>query len=379
MTPEELPALLGGRPVQSDGPPAWPLSDDDVLAALQSAYASGNWGAYHGENLPRLEELLRQHFQSPHVFTTASGTLATEVALRALGVSAGDEVIMGAYDYEPNLLTVLAIGAKPVLIDCRPDSPVLDERLVSSAITPRTKAILASHLHGGMVAMPALRAVAGTIPIVEDAAQAAGGTVDGKPAGSLGDAGVISFGGSKLLSAGRGGAVFFREAGHAQRAKVILSRGVQQWGVLSELQATVLIPQLAKLAERTHHRHQMAEQLHALIAMIPALKPIVNHTPCVPGYYKLGFYLDEEEFGLGRESFVKALRAEGIAFDAGFRPVHQGRSPGRFIQGVPLTHADQAGRQMVMLHHPVLSGDASGVARVAGAVGKTHRFAGRLA
>ena len=123
----------------------------------------------------------------------------------------------------------------------------------------------------------------------------------------------------------------------------------------------------------------MAEQLHALIAMIPALKPIVNHTPCVPGYYKLGFYLDEEEFGLGRESFVKALRAEGIAFDAGFRPVHQGRSPGRFIQGVPLTHADQAGRQMVMLHHPVLSGDASGVARVAGAVGKTHRFAGRLA
>lgn len=379
MTPEELPALLGGRPVHPDGPPAWPLPDDDVLTALQSAYASGNWGAYHGENLPRLEELLRGHFQSPHVFTTASGTLATEVALRALGVSAGDEVIMGAYDYEPNFLTVLAIGAKPVLIDCRPDSPVLDERLVSSAITPRTKAILASHLHGGMVAMPALRAVAGTIPIVEDAAQATGGTVEDRPAGSLGDAGVISFGGSKLLSAGRGGAVFFREAGHAQRAKVILSRGVQQWGVLSELQATVLIPQLAKLAERTRHRHQMAEQLHALLAMIPGLKPIVNHTPCVPGYYKLGFYLDEAVFGLGRESFVKALRAEGIAFDAGFRPVHQGRSPGRFIQGSPLTHADRAGRQMVMLHHPVLSGDASGVARVAGAVGKTHRFAGRLA
>ncbi len=358
------------------------MPDSGVLAALQAAYASGNWGAYHGENLPLLEEALRTTFQMPHVLTTASGTLAVEVALRAVGVSSGDEVIMGAYDYEPNFLTILAIGAKPVLVDCLPDSPVLNVDLITSAITSKTKAILASHLHGGLISMTALREAvnAKNIPIVEDAAQAAGAIIDGRPAGAWGDVGVISFGGSKLLSAGRGGAVFFKNDGHAQRAKVILSRGVQQWGILSELQAAVLIPQLMKLAECTARQHRNSALLFSLIADLPGLRPIGNFSAAIsPGYYKLGFYLDEAAFGLSRDRFVAALRAEGMAFDIGFRPVHWGRSPSRYLKAGDLANADLAGRRVVMLHHPVLSGDEGGIRLVAEAIGKTHRFADRLA
>lgn len=374
-----LPAILGGQPSQPAGPPAWPFPDGEVLTALQDAFQSGNWGAYHGEYLPRLEEALKQHLQQPHVFTVSSGTMATEIGLKALGVSTGDEVIMGSYDYEPTFLTVLAIGAKPVLIDASPDSPTVSIPAVANAISPRTKAIIASHLHGGMVDIASLKQVAGNVPILEDSAQATGGIVTGKPAGSFGDAAIVSFGGSKLLSAGRGGAVFFNSASHAQRAKVLLTRGVQQWGVLSELQAAVLLPQLAKLEHRTQSRHRNVELLHRLLENVPGLRPIRNQFATTPGYYKLGFYFDSALFGLTRERFVAAMRAEGIAFDVGFRAVHVGRSPSRFLKPDSLANAERAGLEIVMLHHPVLSGNESDIQLVAEAVQKTHRFAELLA
>ena len=212
------------------------------------------------------------------------------------------------------------------------------------------------------------------VGVVEDAAQAPGATVEGKPAGAWGDIGVLSFGGSKLLSAGRGGALLFRETQLHQRSKLWLHRGLQQWGPLSELQAAALRPQLRKLAEMTRRRADNVQLLTGILS-IPGLSLFINSAPdSVPAFYKLGFRYEPGLFGLPRELFVKAMRAEGIALDVGFNALHIGRSPSRFLAAGELTHATAAHEQCVMLHHPVLSLSQAEVQQVAEAVAKVYRF-----
>ena len=380
MSPD-TPALLGGPPVRPDGPPDWPAPDPDVFAAVQAAHADGSWGKYLGPNVPRLEELLAESHGVPHAVTCGSGTLAVEVALRAVGVGPGDEVILAAYEFEPSFLTIHKLEARPVLVDVSPANACLDPAAVEAAITPATRAILASHLHGGIVPMSEVMDIAArhSIAVVEDAAQAVGATIEGRPAGTWGDVGVVSFGGSKLLTAGRGGAVLTGHADIFQRARLALGRGVQQWAALSELQAAVLIPQVRKLPEFTAIRDERVRRLRDAIRDVPGLRPFGPAPPdSRPAYYKLGFFLDEEAFGLPRDVFVKALRAEGVAFDPGFRALHVGRAPARYRAAGPLDHAEMAGRSVVGLHHPVLSLGPVDVDQVAAAIRKTYRNAARL-
>ncbi|WP_246523683.1 DegT/DnrJ/EryC1/StrS family aminotransferase [Gemmata palustris] len=430
----DLPALLGGTPTRPEGPPQWPLLDDDVRAAVTEAMATGAWGQYHAEHVCALEAELATFHGVPHALTCASGTLAVEVALRALRVGPGDEVVMSAYDYESNFLTIHALGAKPVLIDIHPHNWQLDETKLEAAFTPQTKAVLCSHLHGGLVSMPAVMEIARkhNIGVVEDAAQSPGATVIGKPAGTWGDVGTLSFGGSKLLTTGRGGALLFNDAQLYQRAKNWLHRGLQQWAPLSELQAAVLRPQLRKLRATTAWR---AERVRELVAEptppsplpegkgekelsadvasstaisrasplpcqegvagepwgVPpsqgargtgvgsAIQPFANNIPdSIPAFYKVGFQYAPSIFGLKREIFVKALRAEGVAFDPGFKALHIGRSPSRFRAPGELTHAADAHERCVTLHHPVLSGTTADVQQVADAVAKVYRYRDRF-
>ena len=191
----DFPALLGGAPVRPEGPPAWPTADPDVHAALAAAIDSGAWGQYHGEHVSALETELAAFHNVPHALTCASGTLAVEVALRALRVGAGDEVVMAAYDYESNFLTVHAIGAKPVLIDVHPDNWQLDPANLEAALTPQTKAVICSHLHGGIVPMRAVMEIARRhgIGVVEDAAQATGAMRGGQAGRDVGRRGHPEF------------------------------------------------------------------------------------------------------------------------------------------------------------------------------------------
>jgi len=220
------------------------------------------------------------------------------------------------------------------------------------------------------------------LAIVEDACQMPGGVVNGRPAGCWGDAGVFSFGGSKLLSAGRGGAVFTDRADVAQRIRLYTERGNSAYP-LSELQAAVLLPQLERLDERNQRRAASAAQLAELLSHVDGLRPFRNSTdtePCQPGYYKLGFQYNPDDFaGLSRDGFVEAMRAEGIAMDAGFRALHRIHSRRRFHQSGSLTEADRADRQTVVLHHPILLGDEAGLEQIVAAVEKVRRWGAELA
>src|SRR5690242_18269513 len=108
---KNLPAILGGEPTRPQGPPEWPITDDAVLEAMRVAWADGSWGRYHGGHVERLEERLASENGVRHALTCGSGTFAVELALRALNVGLGDEVVMAAYDYGGNFLSIHAVGA----------------------------------------------------------------------------------------------------------------------------------------------------------------------------------------------------------------------------------------------------------------------------
>ncbi|MHB1424543.1 MAG: DegT/DnrJ/EryC1/StrS family aminotransferase [Gemmataceae bacterium] len=376
-----LPAILGGEPVRPQGPPDWPLADEAILEAMQAAYSDGSWGCYHGGHVERLERRLADIHRVAHVLTCGSGTFAVELALRALKVGSGDEVVMAAYDYGGNFLSVHAVGAVPVLVDVDAENWNLAPESLAAAIGSATRAVLVSHLHGGLVPMREVMEIAGRhgVAVIEDAAQSAGALVQGRAAGSWGDVGILSFGGSKLLTAGRGGALLTSRADVAQRARLWLQRG-NHICPLSELQAAVLLPQLDRLAERNVRRLRAARFLEEHLHPIPGLRPFRNRPleDSAPAYYKLGFQFDAAKFGLDRERFVAALRADGIAVDEGFRALHMGRSPSRCRGAGPLSQAERAQHGCLVLHHPILLGSDDELRQIVRAVEKVHANAERL-
>lgn len=384
---DALPALLGGPKVRPSGPPPWPLPDEQVLAALQAAFTTGDWGRYHGSQVNALEQELAQFHGVPYALTCASGSLAVEIALRCLNVGPGTDVILAAYEFESTFLTIHALGARPVLVDVASDNWNLEPSTLERALTPQTRAIVCSHLHGGVVPMPRVRAFADAcgVGVVEDAAQATGATVWGRPAGTWGDVGVLSFGGSKLLSAGRGGALLVTNPALHQRAKRLLARGIQQWAPLSELQAAVIRPQLARLRERNRLRAERVQALSETLreCELPGVRLFENPPShpgeeIIPSYYKLGFQYDEATFGLPRPLFLAAMKAEGFAFDAGFRALHLNRSPSRFVAPSALTQAARAHAGCVTLHHPLLLASPAEVDEVAIALVKVYRNRNRF-
>jgi dTDP-4-amino-4,6-dideoxygalactose transaminase len=350
------------------------------LAALQASYQDGSWGKYWGENVTRLEEKLRQYFHADHALACGSGTFAVELALRALKIGPGDEVLAAGYDYPGNFLSIHAVGAFPVLIDLAPENWNLHFENIIPAIGPKTRALLVSHLHGGFVSMKEVMEIARThhLAVIEDAAQMPGAVIQGQKAGTWGDVGILSFGGSKLLTAGRGGALITNRPEIFQRAKTFQLRG-NLVCPLSELQAAVLLPQIDQLDVRNRCRTQQVVKLCEKLEDQPGLKPF--YQPCQdsePGFYKLGFQWDAEEFGITREVFVQAIRAEGIAMDEGFSAAQVGRSPNRFRAGGKLAQAERAHHGTVILHHPVLLGNDEDLQEIVEAIKKVRRFRQQL-
>src|SRR5260370_5464813 len=151
--PDSTPALLGGRPIRPQGPPEWPVEDADVLQSSLAGCRDGSWGRYHGANGERLEKQLSAYHGGIQVTTCGSGTYAVELALRALKIGPGDEVVLAGYDYEGNFLSVHAVGATPVLAEIDPDNWNLKAKALDAAVSPKTRAVIATHLHGGLVPM----------------------------------------------------------------------------------------------------------------------------------------------------------------------------------------------------------------------------------
>lgn len=356
-------------------PPAWPPDDPEIRESVRAALDDGSWGRYDGPNGERLAAELARRFAVPHVYLCGSGTFAVELALRALRVTEG-EVVLAGYDYPGNFRAIEAVGARPVLVDLGAGwTP--DAASIEPALGPDTRAIVVSHLHGCLAPMPGIcqLAAARGVPVVEDTCQAPGARVGGRPAGAWGDVATLSFGGSKLLTAGRGGAVLLSRPEQLQRVKVHCERGNQAYP-LSELQAAALLPQLDAL-ERRHARRLRA--VRRLLARLPrefvescsaaglaaedAGAPDMPDSPDMldaldsPAFYKLAWLVGGESAGdEERQQRIGRLRAAGAPVGEGFRGFLR-RTSGRCRQATTLGRCRAAAERTLLLDQSALLGD----------------------
>ena len=231
-----------------------------------------------GEEVTRFEEELAAYCGTGFAVGVASGLDALTLALAALGIGPGDEVITAANTFIATALAIVRVGARPLLVDCDPETLSIDVEQVAAAITPRTRAILPVHLYGRLADMPRLIQLAERhgIALIEDVAQAHGAALDGRAAGAWGSAGCFSFYPSKNLGAlGDGGAVVTSDAELAKKLRKLRNYGGQMKyhhelagfnSRLDTLQAAVLRVKLPHLDEWNHARRQAAAKLRELLA-----------------------------------------------------------------------------------------------------------------
>lgn len=353
------PAILGGSPVFPKGSPAWPGHLPEVAEVLAESVASGTWGDYFGPNHATLCTELQEFHDVRHAVLYCSGTAAIEMALRGLNVGLGEEVVLSAYDFKGNFQDILTVGARPVLVDVEPENWSIDLAQLAEAVTEQTRAVIVTHLHGATLDMPAICRFAAehNLAVIEDACQVPGARIAGRRAGTWGDVGVLSFGGSKLLSAGRGGALLTNRDDVVQRNRIYTQRGNEAYP-LSELQAAALRPQLKALDERNRLRQETVDMLRREglgTGRLAGLRPFQPRAGDESAWYKLGLLYESSAFaGLSAAEFAAAMRAEGVALFPGFDALQSIHSRRRFraVNDLPVSAASR--ERVLVLHHPIL-------------------------
>jgi dTDP-4-amino-4,6-dideoxygalactose transaminase len=336
--PNEL-AIRGGNKLRSRPFVEWPQFDERELRNVESVIRSRRWfagmrGGDPGSCVLELERSFAALHGAQHAVANANGTVAIEIALRALGVGPGDEVIVLALTFIATASAVMLVGAHPVMVDVDEQTYCIDPALIQAAISPRTRAVIPVHYGGQMCDMERLLALAQRhkLAIVEDCAHAPGAVWRGKRAGSIGDCGTFSFQESKTMTAGEGGMITTNSAQLAEACIQYRSCGRHEgesWYIhyvlpvnyrMAELLAAVLVAQLERLPQQLDARQRAAAYLNAGLAQIPGIRPVPPSPDCeVHGYYLFQFRYDASRFdGAPRESFVRALEAEGIPCHIGY-------------------------------------------------------------
>ncbi len=275
----------------SDEPPRTmhvPVNAPLVLPAAQQAVIrtmEDGWISSAGPVLERFETSFAALLGARHAVAVSSGTTALHLALAALGIGPGDEVLVPDFTMFSTVAAVLYTGARPVLVDCDPDTFCIDPDLLASAITPRTRAILPVHLFGHSADMATIQAFAMRhgLAVVEDAAQAIGATCRGRPCGAIGTLGCFSFYGNKLVTTGEGGMVVTSDASVATRLRSLRDMAHtpgrrfhhEALGFsyrMSSLQAAFGLGQLDHLDELLGRKRAMAAAYDRRLAGIPGLR-----------------------------------------------------------------------------------------------------------
>ncbi|MFI5054631.1 MAG: DegT/DnrJ/EryC1/StrS family aminotransferase, partial [Acidimicrobiia bacterium] len=222
-------AINGGAPVRSTSYPAWPQHDEREIQAVTEVVRSGEWGGFPepGLNAGRFEEAFAAYQGASHGILMVNGTVTMEVALKALGIGWGDEVIVPALTFAATPYAAMAAGALPVIVDVTPSTWCIDPDLVEAAITPRTRAIVPVHLGHQMADMDRVMDIADAhgLAVVEDCAHAHGQRWRDRGAGCIGAFGSFSHQSSKILTGGEGGSLLTDDEDLARRAHSLIDCG----------------------------------------------------------------------------------------------------------------------------------------------------------
>jgi dTDP-4-amino-4,6-dideoxygalactose transaminase len=403
-------ALKGGKKSKQKPFPVWPFYDDTERKALQEVLDSRVWWRTPGTRTLAFEQEFSKFHGAKHGLAVTNGTAALEVAMSAIGILPGDEVIIPDYTFVATASAVLYAGAMPVMVDVSLDTFCIDPKLAEAAITPRTKAIVAVHMGGHPADLDALVELANKkgIALIEDSSHAHATEWKGKRIGSHGTAGTFSFQASKLMTAGEGGMIVSNNDTFERQARSVHDCGRMpgEWFYshfingsnyrLSEWQGAILSAQLTRLDEQTQRRHRNARLLDNLLSRVPGITPQKLDPRCTRnGHYAYIFHVDTKQFASASvEKLIQAINAEGIPNQASYPPVHaldvfqngeyrkrlcgsQAVEPHAFLKSTyPQTH--RAAFETIWIPQTALLGDEEDMHEIASAWMKIQKNATEL-
>lgn len=319
------------------------------------------WVSSAGKYVTLFERAFAEHCGVKHAIACCNGTVALHLALLALGVGPGDEVIVPTLTFVATPNAVVHCGAQPVFVDSELQTWNLDPEQVEAKITPRTKGIIAVHLYGHPARMSALREIADrhNLFLLEDAAEAHGAMCDGKIAGSLGDAAAFSFYANKIVTTGEGGMVVTDDDALAARARLLHGQGMdpnrRYWHPIigynyrmSNLAAAIGLAQLETIDRQIELRARVAKLYQDHLCGLPGveLQPVQSWARHV--YWMFSVVLDPDEWP-ERDSVMAKMSELGVETRPVFYPAHSMPPYADSVKGENFPVAERLSRNGISL------------------------------
>lgn len=316
-----------------------PLSSPDITEAeIEAVTAVLRTGSLSlGPKLEEFENALATYHQMPHAVAVSSGTAALHLAIRALNIGAGDEVIVPSFTFIAVANAVLYEKATPIFVDIDPVTLNMDHACVEASITSRTRAIIVVHNFGVPAEMDALMQLANchNIAVIEDACEAIGATYNGQRVGSFGDISTFAFYPNKQITSGEGGALLVRDAQLASRLRALRNQGryaSNEWlqhaevGYnyrLSEMACAMGIVQLSRLPAILGQRAEVACKYDDLLAGLPnIIRPPLELPLRSISWFVYVIRLADHLAIEARDAVVRSLQQQGIGCARYFAPIH---------------------------------------------------------
>lgn len=375
--------ISNGNPVRNIPFPAWPYFCQEEIDAAVRCLASGKVNYWTGSEGRTFEKEFAAYAGCSHAIALANGTVALEVALHALGIGPGDEVITTCRTFIASASCIVMRGAVPIVADVDPISQNITAETIRSVITSRTRAIIAVHLAGWPCDIDPILELAREygLKVIEDCAQCHGATYKGRPVGSLGDVAAFSFCQDKIMTTGGEGGMLttndrsawegaWSYKDHGKSWDAVYNRQHPpgfRWlhesfgtnGRLTEMQSAIGREQLRKLNDWVATRRANAATLSACFAKIPGLRITVPGSDIGHAYYKYYAFIRPEclKAGWTRDRVMEAINAEGIpCFSGSCSEIYLEKafkSLPRFFRRLPV--AKELGEtSLTFLVHPTL-------------------------
>jgi len=295
------------------------------------------WVSSKGKFVDQFEENFASYVGARHAIAVSSGTAALHLALAALDIQPGDEIIMPTFTMIACANVAKYLGAKPVLVDSEISTWNIDPNKIEEKITDKTKAIMAVHIYGHPADMDPIMKIAKKygLYVIEDAAEAHGAEYKGRKVGSIGDVGCFSFYANKIITTGEGGMITTNDDRIAEKVRKLRDQGynlsMRKWLIhdvvgynyrLTNLQAAVGLAQLERIEEFVNKHRENAYYYNSLLSDIRG----VGLPPEMPWaknvYWMYTVLINEEVMGITRDDLMKKLEIYGIDTRATFLPIH---------------------------------------------------------
>ncbi len=384
MALQDKLAIFGGLPVREKPLPPWPYYAEDEVEAVSEVLRSGKVNAWTGRDVEEFERQFADKIGVRYGIAVANGTVALELALRALGVGEGDEVVVTSRTFVASASAIIAVGATPVFADVDAESQNVSAETIAAVLNERVRAIILVHLAGWPCDMEPIIQLAKEhdLRLLEDCAQAHGAQYSGRPIGSFGDIAAFSFCQDKIMSTGGEGGMLVTDDAALWRYAWSYKDHGKNWdaiaqdvdGVgfrwvhdsfgtnwrLSGIQAAIGLQQLAKLDQWVEQRNNNAAMLNAGLNGLDALRLTLPPDHIYHAYYKYYAFVRPESLksDWSRDRILEAIRAEGLPCAPGIcSEVYLEHAfdglPSRPAERLPV--AKQLGETSIMLPlHPTL-------------------------